>query len=299
VKLPTRRDLLALPLIAAREGEPPLAGTFLQFWAAHLEWPPARWNELFGYLRSMRVRELVIQWSGYDGIDFTPLVERVLAMAEPARMNVKVGLRHESSWWKDVDADPAAALRALEQRAAGSVTGLTRVARQHGSFAGWYVPEEIDDSHWREASLAECLKSVRGMFRPLSVSGFSNRALPPRGLAEFWRSVARGSGVDEVLFQDGVGAGKMPLDEWPGYAAALHRALGRRLTIVVETFEQRGQTAGFQAGPAPLQRVLTQCQVAHRHGGRPPVAFSLPEYYTPLGGDEAGRRYKEYLLHFG
>ncbi len=283
-----------------RGGDPPLRGTFLQFWAAHLEWEPERWNRLFGYLRAMRVRELIIQWSGYDGIDYAPLVERVLSMAEPHWMCVKVGLRYESRWWRDLDADPSDALKRVEQRAAESALDLERLVKQRRAFAGWYLPEEFDDAHWSSAVplLGDSLKSVRSRVARLSVSGFTNRTLAPRRLAEFWRAVASRSGVDEVLFQDGIGAGKMPLNEWPAYAAAL-KVLGGRLTFVVETFEQPGRSEEFRATSAPMDRVLAQCRIARQYSRRAPIAFSLPEYDTPAGGVDAERRYEEYLQRLG
>jgi hypothetical protein len=279
-----------LPLLAMRSGRPPLDGTFLQFWAAHLNWPTSRWADLFDALSAMHVRRVIIQWCAYDQYDYTPLVERVLALAATAKMRVHVGLHYDSRWWTEFGHSTIAALRLITERPAPPSTFARSAA-----FAGWYLPEEIDDIHWQTAearsALAETLRQVRQRLRPLSVSGFSGRALPPAELAAMWRDLARRSRVDEVLFQDGIGAGKMTRSAWPGYAAALHHALGRRLSVVVETFEQTAGGAAFQATPAPLDRVLWQCSQARR----PPVAFSLPEYDTPLGGPAAAARHAEYL----
>jgi hypothetical protein len=289
---PTRRDLLALAFAGQRSVA--LPGTFLQFWAAHLDWPPERWTHLFDALTAMRVRRLIIQWSACDELDYGSLVDLILERAAQAGMTVQVGLRYETRWWRDLDAAPHAALA----RIAEHVREAPRVAGRH-AFAGWYLPEEIDDDHWREAGarteLAGTLRAARARLGRLVASGFTNRGLAPAPLGAFWRDLRRGARLDEVLFQDGLGTAKMTAAEWPAYAQALHRALGRRLTVVVETFEQVAGEGPFRAAPAPLRRLLWQCEVARQAGTRSPVAFSLPEYLTPAGGPEAAVRHAEYL----
>lgn len=294
-----RRQMLALMAARGTRGRPPLGGTFLQFWADHLKWDGERWERLFGYLEALRVKELVVQWSGYDGIDYGPLVEKVLEMAGGRGMRVRVGLRHESRWWKDVEASPAEALNRLEARAAEiDLRWCAKVGRER-AFAGWYLPEEIDDVHWRNGeaakALVEVVQGVRRKVGRLAASGFAGGAAGPVEVAAFWRGLSRRSGLEEVLFQDGIGAGKLSLETWPAYAQALERGLGGRLRVVVETFAASSGPGEFQAVPAALDRVLAQSRVAWRYSRKSPLAFSLPEYYTPEGGAAAGERYREYL----
>ncbi len=291
--------MLALLAARWRRGRAPLGGTFLQFWAEHLKWEAERWERLFGYLAALRAKELVVQWSGYDGIDYGPLVEKVLELAEEGGMRVRVGLRHESGWWKDVEESPSAALRRLEARAAEVDRRWCASVGRRKAFAGWYLPEEIDDVHWRgrEAGegLGETVRAVRRKVGRLAASGFASGAAEPGELAAFWRGLARRSGLEEVLFQDGIGAGKTSLETWPGYAAALARGLGRRFRVVVETFEASPGPGEFRAAPAGVERVLEQCRVAAKYSRKAALAFSMPEYYTPEGGAVAAARYHEYL----
>ena len=109
-----------------------LPGTFLQFWAAHLDWPDERWRALFGYLEHLQVREVVIQWSRYDQLDYAPLVERVLAWGGRARVRVWIGLCYESLWWRALDEGREATKAALERALEAD---LRLAARQRAPLA--------------------------------------------------------------------------------------------------------------------------------------------------------------------
>ncbi len=296
----SRREMLALAAgWAAGRGAPRVGGTFLQFWNFHKDWDGARWQTLFGYLAELGVREVVIQWSRYDGIDYSGLTGWVLELAGRAGMGVWVGLAHESSWWRALEEGaPDARLRRTAEAHLELAAELKSVVRGQRAFRGWYLPEEIDDVHWQGAAaggLHEHVKGMRRRLRPLAMSGFSNGRTAPAELGRFWRQVS-GGGLDRVLFQDGIGAGKLTLENWPGYLQALGRGLGRRLTVVVECFEAAPGGAGFQAGPAGLERIRRQVELAGRYSKNEPVVFSLPEYATPLGGEAAARLYDEWRL---
>ncbi len=295
----TRRQSLALGVAALRGPRHWFAGTFLQLWAAHLEWSDERWRSLFGDLSRLGAGEVIVQWCAYDRYDYSALCVRLLALAGDHHMRLRLGLRHESGWWQELETNPEAALARLAPRAMETVRELKPAFQRHPAFGGWYLPEEIDDAHWtapdRTAALLETLKSIRGAAGAFSLSGFTNRALPPRALGEWWRKLAKPAGLKEVLFQDGIGAGKLNLNEWPGYAEELHRALGARLRIVLETFAAGGGAGGFQAVPAPIGRIRSQWEIARRFSARGPIAFSLPEYCTPLGGPAAGELHEQIL----
>jgi hypothetical protein len=288
--------MFLLPALLAGRPAGGLTSTFLQWWASHRDWEESRWVALFGYLRQLGVEELVVQWTRYDDLDFTPLLERTLAMAEDHRMRVWVGLAQESTWWRDVEGGPGAALETLRRvgaQCSGQGRALMALCRRRKAFRGWYLPFEFEDENWNEASIVGVqgeLRRLRRELRPLAVSGFTNRRLGPAVLARWWRAVARG-GVDEVFFQDGIGAGKMTLDLWPAYLRALEDALGKRLRVVVELFE----SAGEQMGPAPVERIQHQVELARRLSRGHLAAFSMPEYLTPLGGPGAARNFQQYL----
>ncbi|MBN9659788.1 MAG: DUF4434 domain-containing protein [Acidobacteria bacterium] len=294
----SRREMLALAAGWAAGRTGPLAGgTFLQFWNVHKDWDEARWQALFGYLAELRVRAVVIQWSRYDGIDYSAVTGRVLELAGRAGLGVWVGLAHQSSWWRSLEEGAADELLRRTAEAHLVLAGeLEAVVRGQRAFRGWYLSEEIDDVHWQGPAavrLREHVKGLRRQLRPLAMSGFSNGRMAPAELARFWRQVA-GGGLDRVFFQDGIGAGKLTLENWPGYLQALERSLGRRLTVVVECFEAAPGGSGFQARPAGLQRIVRQMELAGRYSKNAPLVFSLPEYATPLGGEAAAQLYDEW-----
>lgn len=293
---PTRRALLAAPM--AHRARPALfRGTFFQLWAQHLEWPPGRWDDLFGSLSALACREIVLQWCRYDGLDYYPLLPRLLDTARSHRMRLLIGLPSGSTWWRQLAADPLPALDPLVDRARVFASSIeARHWSRHPAFAGWYLPEEIDDDHWfavpRRRALSAALDRIAGVVRPLSVSGFTNRAQTPSELAAFWREIAARRRIARVFFQDGIGAGKMTLAAWPAYLEALRARLGGRLDVVVEIFESLPSDSGFRAVPASLDRIRLQAGIARRAIGRPPLCFSLPDYACPLAGPDAARLFE-------
>lgn len=292
----TRRSLLAAPL-AARPRGGLFRGTFLQPWARHLDWTPGQWEQLLEALAALGCEEIVLQWCRYDEIDYAPLAARLLDLARARRMRVLIGLPYASAWWKDVDADAARALEQLAARARDfAASEEARLWRRHAAFAGWYLPEEIDDDHWfapaRRRLLAAALDRMAGLFRPLAVSGFTNRAHTAAELAVFWHELAARRRLARVLFQDGIGAGKMTLAAWPAYLEALRARVGRRLDVVVEIFESRPAEAGFKAVPAPVERIRLQADLARRATGRPPLCFSLCDYAVPQAGSAAAELFR-------
>lgn len=258
-------------------------GTFLQLWAVHKDWPEARWTELFGYLRALGLRTIVVQWSRYDDIDYRPEVERAVR----AGFDVWMGLGYDSRWWRQPS--PEIVLDA--------VRGVTPIK----GVSGFYLPQEVEDGTWadprRLRALADSVRAVRRQFQPLAVSGFTNRAGNPAQVARFWHELQRRSQFDRLLFQDGIGAGKMSLAEWPDWAAPLARTLRHRFTIVVETFVAQGEGANWQASPAGWPRIQEQLRLAGTLSRNGPLAFSAPEYMTPLGGGAAAKLFSQILLN--
>src|SRR5206468_4211937 len=106
--------------------------------------------------------------------------------------------------------------------------------------------------------------------------------------------------IDTLLFQDGIGAGNLPIELLPAYLDAIHRSTTRnrrRLQVIVELFEQLpappGTSATFQAVPAEITRICRQLMVAARYGKA--VGFSIPEYMSPVAGPEAALLLEAYI----
>jgi hypothetical protein len=54
----------------------------------------------------------------------------------------------------------------------------------------------------------------------------------------------------------------------------------------------------FRAVPTPIERLLRQLETASRYSSGHVLAFSVPEYMTPLGGEDAERLFREYRRRF-
>ena len=89
------------------------------------------------------------------------------------------------------------------------------------------------------------------------------------------------------------------MDELTLYLGALRQAVqtqSRELQVVVELFRQVSERP-FRAQPASWDLVLRQLEVAARFATDGILAFSVPEYMTPLGGPEADKLFKAYLQY--
>ena len=297
-----------------------IQGTFLQLTAAHGDWQPANWARLFDYFKELRLSQLVIQWTVFDDLAFFPTMagrqtprpplSTIMQLADAAGLQVWVGLSHDPKFWDKIRRDPKLVevyLRRLRLRDEAIARELAPQLQTHPSFRGWYITEEVDDVNWQEAPAREILfaflRDLSAFLHALNpgatvaLSGFTNARLDPKTLGLFWNKLLGAAAIDKVLFQDGIGAEKLTLDELPLYLEALHqaaRAQSRRLQVVVEIFRQVHERP-FRAQPASWERVARQLEIAARYSTDGIMAFSVPEYMTPAGGTEAANLFKAYL----
>ncbi|HEX4647519.1 MAG TPA: DUF4434 domain-containing protein [Steroidobacteraceae bacterium] len=293
--------------LALAEPRPMLLGTFLQLLTEHRTWREEQWVRLFDAFRRLRLSQVILQWvisdsqpffaSGPAGIVRAPL-QMILELAETTNIQVIVGLVHDSDYWLHISQPSAAVagyLASRESRIVQLVTEIASLSRSHRSFAGWFMNEEIDDINWQEPAAITVLHSylhrVSDYLRlalpgaPVAISGFSNAHGTPAQLEVFWRELLSAApAIGTVLFQDGIGAHKLTLENLPQYLRALRAATdatGRRLWSVVELFEQTGgeplDAGEFRASAALFTRVAAQLQVeAACASGL--IAFSVPDY---------------------
>jgi hypothetical protein len=309
----------------AQPSQPRMQGTFLQLTEAHGRWTRAEWEALFADLRALGLRRLVVQWSLHDETAFYPSalhgsvsqppLPLLLELADRDRLEVVVGLASDSRYWERIARDEGLVevyLRRLRLRSESVARELAPLVRGHASFAGWYVTEEIDDGSWleppRRALLAEYLRELTASLKhvtpgaAVAVSGFSNARCDPEALQAFWRALLEKAPLDVVLFQDGVGAGKMDLTHLPLYLGAMERAVegsGRSLGVVVELFEQVGgaplDAGAFRAVPAPAARVQRQLALAAGRGRAGVIAFTVPDYMRAEADPRAAQLREGYL----
>jgi hypothetical protein len=287
-----------------------LQGTFLQLTDAQLARPAAEWRQLFDELRTIGINTVFLQWTVLDRKPLfqqtanetavnTPLAS-ILDLAAQSGIRVWFGLALDSNYWEEIKQSPEMLrpyLRRRLQELVGFVDNLNAVSTGM-PFAGWYIPDEIDDRTWLDPGKRSLLKKylaetvallkTRRPGSKVAISGFTNSFADPDQLASFWADVIHASGIDLLLFQDGVGEGKVALENIALYYDALDRAVrgvGARLGAVVELFSL---TPDGRRLPAMVGRIREQIAAANRLTSFPVVAFSIPDYMSHFSGRQAG-----------
>ena len=304
--------LASIPVSAAqpagRSGCVP--ATFWQPLLADRDRGAAHWLSWMAALRRLGVTRLIVQHSALEPYDVLlpgaapddagrRLLADLLAAARRHGVQVWMGLSYDPAHFEAVAADDPSRVQAYLQmrlQRMRRVVALLSPSMRHPSVRGWYLSDEIDDLSWASVSRGELLRSwlaeATAQLRAaapnarIAVSGFVNaRQTTPADLAQQWqRWFEAAPALDELLFQDGVGAGKVPLDQSAAYLAAVAevaRRARRRFTPVVELFEAADAAAtgnGWRA--APFERVARQIAIA-RSTARSWAAFSVPEYAGP------------------
>jgi len=307
---------------------PAIGGTFLQLLAHHGEWEEGEWGRLFDEFESLKLSRIVVQWTVSADLAFyrsqsvrygkKPPLETILELADRKGMRVSVGLWHDPAYWQSIQASPPLVevyLRRSRLRSVGIAEELAALAKSHRSFEGWYITEEVDDTSWndppRRRLLTEHLELLSAALHQLvpdkqvGLSCFSNATLDPRSLEDFWVSMLGGSRINELLFQDGIGAHKLELSYLPLFLGAMRRAAtaaGRELAVIVEVYEQadggEGGGSDFRAEPAPIGRIEQQIALAAEHGSEEIVAFSVPDYMTAAAGQAQRHLLEAYVKRY-
>jgi hypothetical protein len=294
-----------------------LRGTFLQLTNAQLARPTAEWRQLFEEFRNIGINTLFLQWTVVDreplfqtarhDVGSGTTLASILNIAGRSGVRVWFGLAFDSNYWEEIKQSPEMLrpyFRRRVQELAGFLDDLNTTTAG-APFAGWYIPDEIDDRTWLDPSKRAVLKKYLAQTvallkarRPgskVAISGFSNSFADPDLLASFWADVIGASGIGLLLFQDGVGEGKVALENIGLYYGALDRAVrsaGAQLGAVVELFTL---TPDGHRLPAAIGRIREQIATANRLTSFPVVAFSIPDYMSALAGRQGSDLLSSFL----
>jgi len=311
------------PAVSADCRSAPATVTFLQVWTDHAPWSEKDWSAHFGELAALGFEEVILQWSSHadttvlgdpsDGSNTVPLA--VLAKsARKAGVRLWLGLTYDPKFWSSLNRGSEVVASYLNRRLAREKIQIGRLASQINEvdpagdvFSGWYISDEIDDGKWRTSEndglvtqyltlLREQLAQARPTW-PVMISGFATGRMSPRGWAQSSEDLLGATKIEGFLFQDGVGAGHLTLEQSESYLKALETALappGRNFGVVIEIFRKLPSvdSGGFTAESASGDRVEKQLRQASCYGADPVVVFSAPEYL--LGKESAARRLKIY-----
>ena len=271
-----------------------------------------------------------LQWSSYDNVSFyldprpgkqvDARLIPIIQAACKADVNLWLGLHHDSQFWErsaqskgEVKAYLNQRLVDLKQRLPILESVIDNAEPHTDCIKGWYIADEIDDMTWATVEyqrlLIEYLKSTKQFLKkirpawPIAISGFTNRIKTPQNYAGFWDKILTEADIDLLLFQDGVGAGKLTLETEGAYIRSLMLMAQKReydISVVVELFDlkkQRNGTNHFSS--ASVSRVKQQLILAEKAGAGPLAVFAATPYLLQEemnGSDRLAAFWKKSLL---
>lgn len=324
--------LLLFLCVLAACAHPPVCATatvdrtFVQLWRDDARRSPANWNQWFLNIDHLGFEEIIVQWSSYDDISFhvdarpgvenAPTLAAFIKAAARHRKRIWLGLDYDPRFWQSIAVAPSGVEQYLSTRLAKISERLPRLLHSLQAtdtsteiIRGWYISDEIDDINWKDSArqklLFAYLKDLRSILRkahkdwPVLISGFSNGACPPDALTGFWNSALNLTGIDGVLFQDGVGAGKLTLDQLEMYLKNFHANLvgaDHRFGVIVELFQftQENESTAAQFHAAPFSRVSRQISIARQYSALPITVFSAPDYLKTDGDRHSRKLYRDW-----
>jgi len=308
-----------------------LSGAFFQLWNMGAgcscgQWSLAQWNAHLSRLRDMCEPTIFIQYGIWEDtawyepsslpfVTYTnPTMARIFANAESLGMHVVVGL-YFSEDWHTADKTNTSTYSDLLTRHRAVIDEVWDLFGTSPAFAGWYIPQEIEDLSWPNGSpqqglLANWLEDVasyaksKDASKSVYIAPYFSLFRPADDLETWYTTVlSTATDVDVVLVQDGVGTTRIDGDvDVPHYFNAIADACastGRTFGAVVETFQQtRGwpvSTGDFAAAPAAASRVESQLWEAAATASQL-VQFEYSYMQSTLGNEE-DQLYRDYRAY--
>ncbi len=199
---------------------------------------------------------LIVQWSAYGNDTFggpDGWLARALRQAQAAGLKLILGLYLDPDYYQRLDQLDTPGLDSYWQYQLGRSLAQHRLLRHTWQLPldGWYLPMELDDLHFLDASRRKTLQNQLKDFAsqldaPLHLSAFSAGKLAPSTYAGWLQDLA-GLGI-HVWWQDGAGTTRLPIAVRQAYAAALPCHIG----IIQEAFRQTSSAGQpFHAEPSP------------------------------------------------
>jgi hypothetical protein len=117
------------------------------------------------------------------------------------------------------------------------------------------------------------------------ISTFSNGQQSAQAFAAFWQATLSYSGIDTLLFQDGIGVKKLSLTKLDRYFKVLQEKMNssqHNLEAIVEIFQlPKKPSKEFMTEAANFSRIVDQLKVIKMYSQRPITVFSAPDHLLP------------------
>lgn len=286
--------------------------TFLQPWGEDADRSPEEWSALFAELGRLGLQQVILQWTSYgslliyhdtrSGYESRPYLDNLIRAARQQQIKLWIGLHYDPDFWIHIDPQKQNTEAYLNRRLIefslrlpALVHDIEQADPGGNVIEGWYISDEIDDINWQEVERQELLRrylrSVRrllGNYRPhwpVMISTFSNGQQSAQAFAAFWPATLGYSGIDTLLFQDGIGVKKLSLTKLDRYFKVLQEKLNssqHNLEAIVEIFQlPKKPSKEFMTEAADFSRIAEQLKVIKMYSQRPITVFSAPDHLLP------------------
>lgn len=223
----------------------------------------------------------------------------ILDQAQALNMKVIVGLGYNQHFENPANLRSPAYLDHAAQQAMATAGELWTLYGDHPAFGGWYLPNEIGDFSWTTQEegdllathyLAPVAQYCRKLSKPdmrVAIAPYFAKVLSPAQFEAWWTHLLGQAGVDTIILQDGIGTGRIQLDDLPAYFSAMQRACRTNnveLWAYVELFQQ---THGWPidgepwaAESASIERVQMQLAIEQNYATKL-IGQDLPRFMSP------------------
>lgn len=281
-----------------------------------LELNSAQWSDRIDQLNAAGINNIYLQWTDYGEVNFTELelsdgVSFLPTLAELMQQKgtqLHVGLVADPHWFtesKRQDLELQNYLFEIRQESINHAKEIVTLFPEL-QLAGWYLPEEIGGTGWRDPTSQDLLKehfrqltqSLRELTpdATVSVSGFSSGMLSAEEYSELWKQLLEIDGL-QLWHQDGSGTQALEFNERNALLEHLLETLDgdEDLGVIAELFRQLDTPSGeFTATAVDIEPLTIQLQNRSRaKEGIQIAGFSLRYLF-----ENDGRLISEYLSYY-
>jgi hypothetical protein len=281
---------------------PALRGSFLQP-ALGDSWTLEQWRDEFHYMQDALLDQMLIQWTadskekttvfpstlaGYTQNTQHDVVERALQTADACGAQVYLGLQVNDDWWTNY-IDDASWLQNEATTANALADDLWQRYQHHPSFAGWYLPFEVDNVETSSAqwdNLVAFYRTVGNHLhklaprKPVVISPFYNtgEGLTPSQWQTMWEYVLQRSPIDILALQDGVGAGHATKAQLPEWFSAVGNAIEQSRPSMQFWADTETYISGYAT--MPIHSIVNDMRAVQPYVSSY-VSFSFNHYLSP------------------
>ncbi len=259
-----------------------LDGVFIQLWNTAVcqcgQWTQAEWNTAFQEMKNVNMNKVIVQFGVYEDVAWyqpsslayvnsdNPTIERILNAANSQSMDVVLGLYFHSDWNTSDKSLPSTYSNLLTKQEE-VIDEIWSLFASNSAFAGWYIPQEINDLEWKTSGnqnlLFNWLKDVsdyakgKDVSKTVSIAPFFGPYLPA-DVVETWYNtlLAVATNIDVIYPQDGVGTTRTDADvDVPQYYQTIKNACDANGVTFGATIENFEQTNGWPINNNPFSAI--------------------------------------------